>query len=218
MSSRHQLKHANYYEAIVQLRNPLRNPVGDLEDAMHFVLEAVRSEGQEVVFISKKKKVANGWDLYMSSNKFAVDLGRQLFREFGGELKISRKLFSQHKQTSRLLYRMTVLFRMPPFRAGAFILLDGKAFKVSELAKKVVVAEDIESGKPFELLYKDVVRNFENLDTVRVIVSKVKPHLEVIHPTTFQSVPVFPLDRSSKLVPGEKTKVVVSEGKVWRAD
>jgi len=208
------LKHANYFEAIFQLRNP----VGDVEEATHFVLEAVRSKNQEGVFISKKKKVANGFDLYLSSNRFAVDLGRQLFREFGGELKISRKLFSQHKQTSRVLYRMTVLFRMPPFRVGAFILLDGKAFKVMELAKKVVVAEEIEAGKLFELQYKDVVRNFESLGVVKVIVSKVKPHLEIIHPTTFQSVPVFPLVRNSKLVPGEKTKVVVSEDKVWRSD
>ena len=214
MSSRHQLKHANYYEAIFQLRNP----GGNVEEATHFVLEAVRSKNQEGVFISKKKKVANGLDLYLSSNSFAVDTGRQLFRKFGGELKISRKLFSQHRQTSRVLYRMTVLFRMPPFRIGSFILLDGRAFKVTELAKKVVLAEDVETGKPFELQYKDVIRNFENLDTVRVIVSKVRPHLEIIHPTTFQSVPVLPLAKNSKLVPGEKTKVVVSEGKVWHAD
>ena len=214
MSSRHQLKHANYYEAIFQLRNP----GGNVEEATHFVLEAVRSKNQEGVFISKKKKVANGLDLYLSSNSFAVDTGRQLFRKFGGELKISRKLFSQHRQTSRVLYRMTVLFRMPPFRIGSFILLDGRAFKVTELAKKVVLAEDVETGKPFELQYKEVIRNFENLGTVKVIVSKVRPHLEIIHPTTFQSVPVFPLTKNSKLVPGEKTKVVVSEGKVWHAD
>ena len=214
MSSRHQLKHANYYEAIVQLRSQ----EGDVGEATHFVLEAAKSKSLEGVFISKKKKVATGLDLYLSSNRFAIEVGRQLFREFGGELKISRKLFSQHRQTSRILYRMTVLFRMPPFRVGAFILLNEKAFRVAEIAKKVVVAEDIETGKLFELQYKDVVRNFESLDAIRVVVSKVKPQLEVIHPTTFQSVPVFPLDRSSRLVPGEKTKVLVSEGKVWRAD
>ncbi|MBI3036370.1 hypothetical protein HYY73_01240 [Candidatus Woesearchaeota archaeon] len=213
MSSRHQFKHANYYEAIIQLRNP----VGNVDDIMHFVLEAVKSKGQEGVFISKKKKVANGFDLYLSSNSFAVETGRQLFREFGGELKISRKLFSQHRMTSRVLYRMTVLFRMAPFSVGSFILLDGKAFKVAEIAKKIVVAENIETGKPFEFKYKDVARNFESLDVIKAIVSKVKPQLEIIHPKTFQSVPVLPLSKNSGLVPGEKVKILTAEGKVWLA-
>ena len=92
-------KHANYYEAILQLRNP----DADVDDLVHRVVELVRVKDQEDTFISKRKKVKNGVDLYLSSNTGAINIGRQLFREMGGELKVTKKIFSQHRMTSKVL-------------------------------------------------------------------------------------------------------------------
>ncbi len=205
-------KHVNYFEAILQLRNPY----GDVEDIMHYVIEDIKEKAQEGIFISKKKKVTNGFDLYLSSNSFAVEIGRELYRKFGGELKISKKTFSQHKLTSKVLYRVTVLFRMAPFKVGDVILFEDAPLKVLEVAKKVV-AQNIETSKQLEPHYKDVLRSFEVLKPVKVIVSKTRPRLEVIHPETFQSVPVSPAIKGSALVPGEKVRVLISEGRVWLA-
>lgn len=205
-------KHANYFEAILQLRNPY----GDVDDLIHYVLQKVKDKSQEAVFISNKKKVTNGFDLYLSSNGFAVETGRELYRAFGGEFKVSKKLFSQHKLTSKVLYRVTVLFRAAPFRVGDVILFEGSPLKILEIAKKVA-AVNIETSKPLELAYKDILRSFERLEPVKAIVSKTQPHLEVIHPETFQSVPVLPINKNSKLVPGEKIKIFSAEGKVWLA-
>ena len=205
-------RHANYFEAILQLRNP----GGDVDDLIHYVLEKVKDKSQENVFISKKKKVTNGFDLYLSSNRFAVETGRELYRAFGGEFKVSRKLFSQHKLTSKVLYRITALFRMAPFKVGDVILFEGNPLKVTGISKTVDV-QNIETGKHLELAYKGILRSFERLVPVNAIVSKIRPHLEVIHPETFQSVPVLPITRNSRFVPGEKTKVLIAEGKVWCA-
>ncbi len=205
-------KHANYFEAILQLRNPY----GDVDDLIHYVLEKVKDKSQEAVFISKKKKVTNGFDLYLSSNSFAVEVGRELYRAFGGEFKVSKKLFSQHKLTSKVLYRVTVLFRAAPFKVGDVILFESNPLRITGVSK-VVDVQNIETGKQLELAYKDILRSFERLEPVKAIVSKVRPQLEVIHPETFQSVPVFPLAKNSRLVPGEKIKVLVAEGKVWLA-
>ena len=200
-------KHAKYFEAILQLRNPEHK-------IMEFVDNAVKAEQQDDIFISKRKKVANGWDFYLSSNSFTIAVGRDLYDTFGGELKISKKLFSQHKRTSKLLYRMTVLYRMAPFSPGDYIIFNSRAYKITNL-RKTVYAIDAENSRSVELDYKKVMRSAEKLEIVRVTVSKVKPHLEVIHPETFQSVPVFPLEKNSKLAPGEKTKVVFSEHRIW---
>jgi len=205
-------KHAKYYESILQLRNPS----GDVDDMVHRVVGAVNSQNAADIFISKKKKVTNGVDIYLSSNRFAVEIGRDLFRAFGGEFKVTKKLFSQHRLTSRLLYRVTVLFRMAPFKVGDFILLEDEAFKVLNIAK-IVLLENLGARHQVELAYKAILRNFEKLGPVKVVVSKIKPHLEVIHPKTFQSVPVLPIDKSSRFVPGEKIRVIFSEGNVWRA-
>lgn len=209
---RRTIKHANYFEAILQLRNPY----GDVDDLIHYVLEKVRDKSQEAVFISKKKKVTNGFDLYLSSNSFAVETGRELYRAFGGEFKVSKKLFSQHKLTSKVLYRVTVLFRAAPFKVSDVILFEGKPLKVTSISKTVDV-QNIETGKQLELPYKDILRSFDRLEPVKAIVSKTMPQLEVIHPETFQSIPVLPITKNSRLVPGEKIKIFVAEGKVWRA-
>ena len=212
-AKRNNTPHRSYFESILQLRNPY----GDVDDMLHFAVEAVKAKSQEGVFISKRKKVTNGVDIYLSSNKFAVELGREFFRTFGGEFVVSRKLFSQHRQTSKVLYRITVLFRMAPFKVGDYILLEEKAFKVLAIAKRVLL-ENVENRKQFEPQYKEVLRNFEKLHPVRVFVSKVKPQLEIIHPKTFQSVIVLPLDKASKLVPGEKTRIIFSDSKVWHSE
>ena len=88
--------------------------------------------------------------------------------------------------------------------------------KIFEIDKRVA-AVNIETSKQLELAYKSILRGFEKLEPVKAVVSKTQPHLEVIHPETFQSVPVFPLAKNSRLVPGEKTKIFVAEGKVWLA-
>ena len=205
-------KHASYFEAILQLRNPY----GDVDDIIHYVSEKIRERAQEGIFVSKKKKVTNGFDLYLSSNSFAVEIGRELYKRFGGELKISKKTFSQHKLTSKVLYRVTVLFRMAPFKVGDVILFGDAPLKILGIAKKVD-AENIEKGKLVELHYKDILRSFEALKPVNVIVSKTRPQLEIIHPKTFQSVPVSPAVKGSEFVSGEKIRVFISEGKVWLA-
>ncbi|MBI2580328.1 hypothetical protein HYV85_00800 [Candidatus Woesearchaeota archaeon] len=75
---------------------------------------------------------------------------------------------------------------------------------------------NLETLRNAELDYKEVVRNADKLEAVRAVVSKVQPHLEVIHPKTFQSVPVLPVTKNPKLVSGVKIFVVVSGDKVWR--
>ncbi len=204
--------HAKYYEAILQLREPDHSVIEFVEGAV----KSAAADNREI-FISKRKQVTNGWDFYISLKGFAVEVGRALFRTFGGELKITKKLFTQHRQTSKLLYRITVLFRMAPFKPGDLVLLDGNAFRITALTKSFVSGMNLETSRTLALDYKEVVRNSEKLEVVRAVVSKVQPHIEVIHPKTFQSVPVLPIIKNSELVPGVKTYVVVSDDKVWLA-
>ena len=92
-----------YYESKLQLR-PYDKKVLD------YVKKKI--EKRKDVFISKEIKLKTGIDLYLSSNKFALILGKQLKKSFKGEVKISRKLFSVSKTTSKKIYRVTVCFRL----------------------------------------------------------------------------------------------------------
>ena len=50
-------------------------------------------------------------DLYLDSMKLAVQIARKLKKVFKGELKITTKLFSVSRETSKRINRVTVLFR-----------------------------------------------------------------------------------------------------------
>jgi len=91
-----------YYEAIIQIR-PQR------EEVIAFALANIAK--RKDVFISKTIKLKTGIDIYISSQRFARALGVQLKRRFRGEVKITRRLYGVSRETSKTLYRVTVLFR-----------------------------------------------------------------------------------------------------------
>jgi len=93
----------NYYEGKLQLRNPN-------EEVLNFIRNQFRNN--EKVWIAKEERLKTGIDLYISSNRFLLSLGKKLKKSFKGELKTSRKLFSKSRITSKQLYRVTVLFKL----------------------------------------------------------------------------------------------------------
>lgn len=97
------MKHDNYFEATLQLR-PYNKEIDS------WIEKQVNK--REDVWIAKKVKVQGGIDIYLSSQRFTRALGNKLKRSFKGELKMSRKLFTQSRLTSKRVYRVTVLFRL----------------------------------------------------------------------------------------------------------
>lgn len=96
-------KHIDYFEAILQLR-----PYS--KEVENWIEKQVKK--RKDVVISKKLFVQGGLDIYMSSQRFARTLGPKLKKVFKGEVKITKKLYSVNKITSKKIYRGTVLFRL----------------------------------------------------------------------------------------------------------
>ena len=92
-----------YFEGILQLRNPN-------EEVLNFISNQFKRN--EKVWIAKQERLKTGIDLYISSNKFLLALGKKLKKSFKGELKTSRKLHTKNRLTSKNVYRVTVLFRL----------------------------------------------------------------------------------------------------------
>jgi len=98
------MKSQDYFEAIIQLR-PRDQKLID------YVNNQIKKR-ENNVFVAKVidwKKI--GIDIYISDQKYAVAIGRKLKRAFKGDLKISKKLFTQSRVTSKFVYRVTVCFR-----------------------------------------------------------------------------------------------------------
>jgi len=92
-----------YYESKLQIR-PYNQEVID------YVKKRVKERND--VSIAKETKLKTGIDIHLTSNKFALILGKKLKKAFKGEVKTSKKLFSVSRMTSKKLYRITVCFRL----------------------------------------------------------------------------------------------------------
>ena len=91
----------NYFEATLQIRP--KN-----EEVLNFVKEHCKDKGN--LFISRVEEEKFGYDVYLSEQKEARNLGVHLKKRFGGELIESKKIFG--KKDGRDVYRATILFRL----------------------------------------------------------------------------------------------------------
>lgn len=131
--------HSNYFQGILQLRNPNK-------EVTNFIAKQDN--------IMKQVKVRNGIDFYFTSNKILKSLGYKLQKMFSGELKFSAKLHTRSRQTSKELYRLNVLFRIPKFKKGDTVQYKGEPIKIISLGKKVFAKK--ENGKKVTLRYGDL--------------------------------------------------------------
>ena len=97
-----QYKMDQYYEAILQLRPKNKE-----------LLDYVRNQIlKNNISIAKEINKKYGVDLYLSSRKFTTALARKLKKNFKGTVKVSRSLYTRDRQTSKEVYRITILFRL----------------------------------------------------------------------------------------------------------
>ncbi len=97
-------KHALYWEAKIQLR-PLN------EELIRIVIAMI--DKRDDVRIARIELLKTGIDIYLSSRKFAAIIAKRLkLRYKTGKVLVTKQLFSRSRQTSKDIYRVTVLFRL----------------------------------------------------------------------------------------------------------
>ncbi len=105
MRPKHKTSHAEYYEAILQIRP------GN-QEILNFVSGLIQARTD--VEVTKFLELKTGYDVYLTDQKFARrGLVTQLKKKYPkAKIVLSKALYGQSKNTSRLLYRATILFRL----------------------------------------------------------------------------------------------------------
>ena len=143
-----ELPHPEYYEGILQLRTPT-------QEVVDFVRRKTAKDKKAVIV--KEKKAKNGIDMYFSSQKYLRSMGKMLKQRFPGILTISRKLFTVSKITGKRVYRVTVLFRVLPFKRGDVLEVRGETVEIITLDKKILV-KNLKTGKKEVYLVEELLR------------------------------------------------------------
>jgi NMD protein affecting ribosome stability and mRNA decay len=192
-------KQGEYFEGELQLRNI--TPEID-----SFIKEYI---GDTELFISDRKKNRNGIDLKLSDQKKLQNLAHQLQKRFGGQLKISPRIYSKDRQSSKEIYRVNAFYKAPDYHAGEAVKIDNKIILVSDV-KKNISGTDLKTGKKVSVNPDN--KEYEILKPEKTTVSRIYPGIEVLHPETFQSIPI---KNKKKLSLGEKVKVVDDNGSIY---
>ncbi|MBN2459462.1 hypothetical protein JXB28_04205 [Candidatus Woesearchaeota archaeon] len=194
-----------YFEAILQVRSL---NVSVLEKAIDLLKKRVEKLRNKGMFINKVEPVSDGFDLFMTNKRIAQSLGKELHEHFGGVFKLSPRIFTRNKQTSKDLYRMSILVRLPDFQVGDIIINHDKVYKVDKTSTKIKLL-DIEANNFVTTDYAKM--HSHPLKAHTTYVSRIHPYVEVINPYDFQSSMV-----KNKSLPtleiGQEVKVVVHRG------
>ena len=139
------LPRANYFQGILQLR--------DVNDE---ILAYVRNQmnKRDDVFITKTVKFPNGFDFYITSQKFIRILGKKLKENFGGELKVSSKLHTRSRQ-GKDLYRINVMFRLLKHKAGSVVNIRGEEIRILSMRRKIF-GRNLKTGKKVAIRASDL--------------------------------------------------------------
>ncbi len=198
----------DYFEAVLQVRS---SDTKILEKGVELLIQKVGALKHKGVFINKVKRTKRGFNLFITDKKHALRLGQWLYEELGGVFKTSPKLYSKDRQTSKKVYRLNILVRLPGFEKGDIILLsNNKVCAVRGLGRKITL-EELDSEKILKKYYSTL--NYHVLARHKTYVSRIRPGLEVINPLDYQSVPVKnKTGKDQDLKPGDEVSVVVHKG------
>lgn len=192
-------KQGKYFEGTLQLRK-----VND--EVLDFIENYVKQNG---FFVADKKETKDGYDLDISNQKKLQTLGQQLKKTFGGTLKVSIRQFTHNRLTSKQVYRVNVYYEAPPYKKGDVVVIDEKAYLLTNV-RKTVTAIDLKLDRKITLDVEG--KSITMLPKTETRVTKNFPNLEVMDPETFQSTPTRnKMDCSLN----EKVKVVNFEGVLY---
>ena len=131
----------DYFEGILQIRDGSK-------ELLTWVHNRIIADGR--ARIAKEKKVTNGIDLYLSDQHYLQNLGRKIKERFTGILKVSKRLHTMDKMTSKHVYRVTVLFKVLPFKRGDIVTVHGEQVEIMTIGHRAQI-KNVKSGKKKEI-------------------------------------------------------------------
>ncbi|WP_148688703.1 60S ribosomal export protein NMD3 [Methanopyrus sp. SNP6] len=130
---------SGYYEAILQVRS-LRGKLTEREreEVENFVTEVAASllERDPMAYISDVEYPDEGIDFYIGSLNAARKLARRLVDAYGGIVRESHKLVGFDRERGKSKYKATISVRIPHFRKGDILLVDGQPYLVTGLGER----------------------------------------------------------------------------------
>lgn len=183
----------SYYESIIQLRTGEKTLDDDVRDEIvRWIRDSVEAQAKtnRSLFITKVEPVTGGIDFYLSSISLGKSLTHTLYERYAAEVKESAKLITTSSDGLEV-YRVTYLVRLPHYHVGDVLRYNNKPCQLILINKTGGKLADLNTFREFsvkksELLDTKVLVKRSELKSA-VVVSKSVGEIQVLHPTTYQT-------------------------------
>ncbi|MEE9601564.1 MAG: NMD3-related protein [Thermoplasmata archaeon] len=198
-----------YYEAIIQARAQQRSLTEEEVGAVRQLISE-RVHRDPGLFITREERVHGGINVYLSSNRAAKSITRELRRRLGGRLSSSPQLHTRRK--GKDVYRVTYLLRLPGLAEGDTIELRGRIYQVLSLGEPALV-RDLLEGDNKTLGSQELLKaeRLESRSVQGVLISGTEEEMQVMDSEGYD---VHRVTRppSLELEGDEVTLVITSKG------
>lgn len=205
LSDKEHKKGSKYYEGVVQIRNKNHSSYDEIVEKLH------SSMNKKNVFSTKIIELKSGIDVYVSSKRFIQSFLKDVQKRYGGEVKLSPKLFSVSK-SGKELYRLTGVIHLPELQKGDIIDSKNGLFIIDSMNRDIIHGRELKNLKKKQIKYStDYEKIAKSDECTEVMVCQHQPYLEILHPTSYQCVPLVNLKESKK----DKLKVIEIDGLMY---
>jgi NMD protein affecting ribosome stability and mRNA decay len=182
-----QKQKTGYYEGILQIQRPH-------DEVLEYIQKDLEAVGKKGIFITKTAPTKTGIDLYFTNKNYLRILGQRIINKFGGELVLNPQLFTRNHLTSKDVYRLNALVRLPEFKKGDIISYKTNKARIKKSGihvvkitsmGKLIKGTDLVTGTVagFELKY---IKDVSILPQIETTISSVLPEMQVLDPETYQ--------------------------------
>jgi NMD protein affecting ribosome stability and mRNA decay len=196
-----------YFEGILQLRGENE---ATLKRAHAFIVKETARRNKNGIFINKEIELKNGFDFYYTRQRYIPIIGQELQEKFGATMSTAAQLFTRVK--GKDLYRVNAIIRLPAYGLGSIVRYDKKIMKIEKIGR-ITKGRDITTNKLITINPKEAEVLASPKDFVSAQITKHYPHLEVLHPETYQSTTVMNPKKISKSE--KETSIVLIEDDMW---
>jgi nonsense-mediated mRNA decay protein 3 len=188
--------HGRYYEATLQVRAQGRALTADELDLVRSRVGALVKKDDRDDYVRKEDEVDGGLDFQLGKLLRGKTMVRSLAQELGGRVTESSTLAGNKE--GRELFRVTFLLRLPAFRPGDFVKLEGRVLLVTAVGPNGVSATDLQNGEPGTLDGRSEERarrlGGSEMVEVAVVLDARMPEVTIMDPVGYRPVTVVAPD------------------------
>lgn len=203
----------NYFEGVFQIRGKDNEKYSEVED---FIVNLVKK--RKDCAIHKIVSDKNGIDIYVTNKRALLDIGLKSHAQFGGWLDQNAQLFSWNKMTSKDVFRLNVLLRLPDFSKHDLVEINGNTIIVKKIRGKKVIGINVIDQKEHEFDFNNTSYEIvaKKSDCVmKTTISNIYPSIQIFN-ENYESVDVIDLtDKKDKLKQGHNVLVIFYQGKYY---